>query len=190
MGPALIEFYTYRMGPHSTAELVSNKLKSPEELSEWEKKDPIVRFEKYLLNKGIIDAPYKQSVASSIAAKIEDAVRAFRSIHPPPPTDMFQYMYDVPTPILVEEMRENFGVTASQDSASSIEPTLTGGRPAVNMRNALNMALRQEMKRDGKIVVFGEDVGKNGGGFPGDRRLQGEMYPQRASDSPPPETAS
>ncbi|TLY04197.1 MAG: thiamine pyrophosphate-dependent dehydrogenase E1 component subunit alpha [Thaumarchaeota archaeon] len=94
MGPMLIEFYTYRMGPHTTAELVSNKLKSPEELSEWEKKDPIVRFEKYLLNKGIIDAPYKQSVASSIAAKIEDAVRAFRSIHPPPPTDMFQYMYD------------------------------------------------------------------------------------------------
>src|SRR3989442_609615 len=135
MGPMLIEFYTYRMGPHSTAELVSNKLKSPEELSEWEKKDPIVRFEKYLLNKGIIDAPYKQSVASSIAAKIEDAVRAFRSIHPPPPTDMFQYMYDVPTPILVEEMRENFGATASQDSASSIEPTLTGGRPAGRMRN-------------------------------------------------------
>src|SRR2546427_12074577 len=67
------------------------------------------------------------------------------------------YMYDVPTPILVEEMRENFGATASQDSASSIEPTLTGGRPAVNMRNALNMALRQEMKRDGKIVVRSEE---------------------------------
>ncbi len=80
MGPMLIEFYTYRMGPHSTAELVSNKLKSPEELSEWEKKDPIVRFEKYLLNKGIIDAPYKQSVASTIAAKVEDAVKVFRSI--------------------------------------------------------------------------------------------------------------
>ena len=184
MGPMLIEFYTYRMGPHSTAELVSNKLKSPEELSEWEKKDPIVRFEKYLLNKGIIDAPYKQSVASSIAAKIEDAVRAFRSIHPPPPTDMFQYMYDVPTPILVDEMRENFGATAPQDSASSIEPTLTGGRPAVNMRNALNMALRQEMKRDGKIVVFGEDVGKNGGVFQVTRGLQDEFGPNRVFDTP------
>jgi len=184
MGPMLIEFYTYRMGPHSTAELVSNKLKSPEELSEWEKKDPIVRFEKYLLNKGIIDAPYKQSVASSIAAKIEDAVRAFRSIHPPPPTDMFQYTYDVPTPILVDEMRENFGATAPQDSASSIEPTLAGGRPAVNMRNALNMALRQEMKRDGKIVVFGEDVGKNGGVFQVTRGLQDEFGPNRVFDTP------
>src|SRR5437016_7756210 len=184
MGPMLIEFYTYRMGPHSTAELVSNKLKSPEELSEWEKKDPIVRFEKYLLNKGIIDAPYKQSVASSIAAKSEDAGRAFRSIHPPPPTDMFQYMYDVPTPILLEEMRENFGATAPQDSASSIEPTLTGGRPAVNMRNALNMALRQEMKRDGKIVVFGEDVGKNGGVFQVTRGLQDEFGPNRVFDTP------
>ncbi len=184
MGPMLIEFYTYRMGPHSTAELVSNKLKSPEELSEWEKKDPIVRFEKYLLNKGIIDAPYKQSVASTIAAKVEDAVKVFRSILPPPPTDMFQYMYDVPTPTLAEEMRENFGVTASQDSASSIEPTLTGGRPAVNMRNALNMALRQEMKRDGKIVVFGEDVGKNGGVFQVTRGLQDEFGPNRVFDTP------
>ena len=129
MGPMLIEFYTYRMGPHTTAELVSNKLKSPEELSEWEKKDPIVRFEKYLLNKGIIDAAYKQSVASTNAAKIEDAVRVLRAVRPPPPTDMFEYMYDVPTPTLLEEMHENFGGATPQDSKSSIEPTLTGGRP-------------------------------------------------------------
>src|SRR3989442_12299965 len=105
MGPALIEFYTYRMGPHSTAELVSNKLKSPEELSEWEKKDPIVRFEKYLLNKGIIDATYKHSVASTNAPKLEGAVRALTALRPPPPTDVLEYLRGVRAPTRLAESR-------------------------------------------------------------------------------------
>ena len=39
-GPTLLEFSTYRLGPHTTAELVSNKLKAPEEIAEWEKQEP------------------------------------------------------------------------------------------------------------------------------------------------------
>ena len=31
----------------------------------------------------------------------------------------------------------------------------------VNMVKAINMALAQEMERDERVVVFGEDVGKN-----------------------------
>lgn len=37
--------------------------------------------------------------------------------------------------------------------------------PVMNMVNALNLALRQEMKKDNSVVVLGEDVGINGGVF-------------------------
>jgi len=37
--------------------------------------------------------------------------------------------------------------------------------PQMNMVQAINDGLRQEMKRDPRVVVLGEDVGKVGGVF-------------------------
>jgi pyruvate dehydrogenase E1 component beta subunit len=44
--------------------------------------------------------------------------------------------------------------------------------------------LRQEMQRDGRILVFGEDVGRNGGVFQVTRGLQDEFGPERVFDTP------
>jgi len=35
----------------------------------------------------------------------------------------------------------------------------------LNMVEALNMALREEMERNNRIVILGEDVGKEAGSF-------------------------
>jgi len=183
-GPTLIEYSTYRMGPHTTAELVSNKLKAEDEVIEWEKRSPIVRLEKYLASKGLVDEQYKLSVAAAAKAKVDAAVQAYRSIPAPEPGTIFDYMYSVPTPRLLEERREAFGGEAVPSPAPAPEPTVGGGRPGVNIRHALNMALRQGMLRDGRVVVFGEDVGKNGGVFQVTRGLQDEFGPQRVFDTP------
>ena len=37
--------------------------------------------------------------------------------------------------------------------------------PKLNMVKALNLALFQEMERDGDVLVLGEDVGVDGGVF-------------------------
>ncbi|HIQ12882.1 MAG TPA: alpha-ketoacid dehydrogenase subunit beta [Thermoprotei archaeon] len=37
--------------------------------------------------------------------------------------------------------------------------------PQINMVEALNMALREEMERDDRVVVLGEDIGRRGGVF-------------------------
>ncbi len=184
LGPTLLEFYTYRMGPHTTAELVSNKLKSPEEIAEWERKNPITRLEKYLLGRRIIDEEYKETVRKVVEKRMEDAVKVYRSTPPADPLEMFRYIYDKPTPNLLDEMTENFG--ASVEGAQDLEPErpLVGGKAGVNIRNALNMALKQEMARDERVVVFGEDVGKNGGVFQVTRGLQDQFGPERVFDTP------
>src|SRR5699024_2644994 len=52
-GPTLIETITYRYGTHTMAGDDPTKYRTSDEDSEWEKKDPLVRFRKYLENKGL-----------------------------------------------------------------------------------------------------------------------------------------
>jgi pyruvate dehydrogenase E1 component beta subunit len=46
------------------------------------------------------------------------------------------------------------------------------------------MALREGLRRDKRVVIFGEDVGKNGGVFQVTRGLQDEFGPDRVFDTP------
>jgi len=56
--------------------------------------------------------------------------------------------------------------------------------PVVNMVQALNMALREEMRRDPKVVVLGEDVGRRGGVFLVTEGLLEEFGEKRVIDTP------
>ena len=182
-GPTLIEYSTYRLGPHTTAELVSNKLKAPDEVAEWEKRSPITRLEKYLRSRGILDDRSKEAVAVAAQKRLDEAVAAYRATPAPDPTTMFDYTYSSPTPALVEERMEAFGGRPAHP-AETIEPSPHAGKPGVNIRNAINMALREGMARDSRVVVFGEDVGKNGGVFQVTRGLQEEFGQERVFDTP------
>ena len=182
-GPTLIEYMTYRLGPHTTAELVSNKLKAPDEVAEWEHKSPITRFEKYLRSRGLLDDRSKEVVLAAAQRKMDEAVAAYRATTAPDPSVMFEYTYSTPTPLLIEERAEAFGGKPAVPSQGP-EPEVSGGKPGVNIRNAVNMGLREGMRRDSRVVVFGEDVGKNGGVFQVTRGLQDEFGPDRVFDTP------
>jgi 2-oxoisovalerate dehydrogenase E1 component len=182
-GPTLIEYSTYRLGPHTTAELVSNKLKAPEEVAEWEKRSCLTRFEKYLRSRGLLDDRSVTAAAEAAQSRMTEAIAAYRATPPPDPSVIFDFTYSSLTPILAEEKVAAFGgVTARAKEVS--EPTVRGGKPGVNIRNAVNMALREGMRRDKRVVVFGEDVGKNGGVFQVTRGLFDEFGPDRVFDTP------
>ena len=56
--------------------------------------------------------------------------------------------------------------------------------PVWNIIQAVNDALRIEMRRDPRVVVLGEDVGKFGGVFRATNGLQEEFGPERVFDTP------
>jgi 2-oxoisovalerate dehydrogenase E1 component beta subunit len=56
--------------------------------------------------------------------------------------------------------------------------------PVYNIIQAVNDALRLEMKRDPRVVVLGEDVGKFGGVFRATSGLYDEFGPDRVIDTP------
>ena len=59
----------------------------------------------------------------------------------------------------------------------------------LNMVQAINLALRQEMDRDERIVVLGEDVGRDGGVFRVTEGLQERFGAERVIDTPLSESA-
>src|ERR1700704_5770051 len=56
--------------------------------------------------------------------------------------------------------------------------------PEMNIIQAVNDALRIEMRRDPRVVVLGEDVGRFGGVFRATTGLQEEFGPERCIDTP------
>lgn len=54
----------------------------------------------------------------------------------------------------------------------------------LNMIQAINRTLRDEMKRDDRIIILGEDVGVNGGVFRATEGLIQEFGPNRVLDTP------
>jgi pyruvate dehydrogenase E1 component beta subunit len=56
--------------------------------------------------------------------------------------------------------------------------------PTLTLVQAINQALREEMRRDSRIVVLGEDVGRLGGVFRATEGLQKEFGEERVIDTP------
>ncbi len=56
--------------------------------------------------------------------------------------------------------------------------------PKLNIVEAINLALKQEMERDPSVLIFGEDVGKDGGVFRVTDKLQAQFTEDRVFDSP------
>jgi pyruvate dehydrogenase E1 component beta subunit len=54
----------------------------------------------------------------------------------------------------------------------------------LNMVEAINLALREEMERDDRMVILGEDVGREGGVFRVTDGLQEKFGPDRVVDTP------
>lgn len=99
-GPSLIEAVTYRMGAHSTSDDPSRYC-PPEELAEWKKKDPVLRFEKYLEKHGIADQGWFDEVRSEAEAEVVEAIKQAEKVAVHPPVEsLFDDVYEDVPPLL------------------------------------------------------------------------------------------
>ncbi|MBI4894716.1 MAG: pyruvate dehydrogenase (acetyl-transferring) E1 component subunit alpha [Candidatus Aenigmarchaeota archaeon] len=92
-GPTFIECVTYRMSDHTTAD-DAGRYRTPQEVENWKKRDPIERVRKYMEVKGLWDEVYEKSVVEKANKMIEDDVREAEATPPAEPDDMFDYLYD------------------------------------------------------------------------------------------------
>jgi TPP-dependent pyruvate/acetoin dehydrogenase alpha subunit len=105
-GPTLIEAITYRVGAHSTSD-DANIYRSAEEVELWRKRDPIVRFTKYLINKGIINEQENAKFLEQIDSEMTKVIKEREAIPPPAPSTLFTDVYSE-MPWHIREEAEEF----------------------------------------------------------------------------------
>jgi 2-oxoisovalerate dehydrogenase E1 component len=140
-GPALVHAKVIRPYSHSLSD--DEKLyKTAEERTVESKRDPIARLATFLVGEQIATEDDLKAIVREIDAELAMAAeQAVRAAKPAPDTAML-YVYSPD----VDPSSSAFGTAA--------EPQ---GKPDT-MVAAINRTLKDEMARDARIVVFGEDV--------------------------------
>jgi TPP-dependent pyruvate/acetoin dehydrogenase alpha subunit len=104
-GPTLIECVTYRLSVHTTAD-DPTKYRSDEEVKLWEKRDPLIRFRKYLIDKSVLDDASIEGIEDDIRAQIKEAVERYESYEGADPRDPFRFCLAEPTAELEAQRAE------------------------------------------------------------------------------------
>ncbi|MBS1953625.1 MAG: pyruvate dehydrogenase (acetyl-transferring) E1 component subunit alpha [Cyanobacteria bacterium SZAS-4] len=108
-GPTLIECLTYRFTPHTTAD-DPKRYRSEDESKKWHLREPLLRFAKFLKNKGIMNDEQKIAIDAEIDAEIKAAVakaeELAKSEELMDPLRMFDYSFADMPPFLAEQRQE------------------------------------------------------------------------------------
>jgi len=106
-GPTMIECITYRMSVHTTAD-DPKRYRKEEEVEEWVNRDPLIRFQTYLKNKGLISDDQIDTLEEEIKAEIKAAVDQTekRMEELGDPLAMFEHLFAELPPYLQEQRQE------------------------------------------------------------------------------------
>lgn len=104
-GPILVEFLTYRQGPHSTSD--SPRVYRTEEYEkEMLKKEPNARFRKFLKDKKLWDDKKEAKMIEEIDAQVMEAYNKSLSMLKEELDEVFDYTYATLTEELIEQKEE------------------------------------------------------------------------------------
>jgi pyruvate dehydrogenase E1 component alpha subunit len=90
---------------HTTAD-DPKKYRSAEEVALWKRKEPLIRYTKYLQDKGILTEPQLTELEEEIKQEIQDAInRAEQQMKTlGDPLDMFDHLYaELPPSLLLQK---------------------------------------------------------------------------------------
>jgi 2-oxoisovalerate dehydrogenase E1 component len=158
-GPAFVHAHVIRPYSHSLSD--DERLYRPDSERQADAaRDPVPRLQMFLLREGILDEKAINQIEREIEEQIQaDADRALDAALPQPET-IYNYVY---SPDL-----DPTSAAFDTDPASAVPEAAADAKPAAaspnkaslnkTMADLINATLRDEMRRDERIVIFGEDV--------------------------------
>ena len=91
-GPTLIEALTYRLSDHTTAD-DATRYRSPDQVAEAWKLDPIVRLRTHLIAAGAWDKAKEDALLKECNEQVQAAAQAYLDTPPPTAEQMFDHLY-------------------------------------------------------------------------------------------------
>lgn len=102
-GPTLIETLTFRYGPHTMAGDDPTRYRTKDTENEWEAKDPIVRFRKFLEKKGLWTEEEENAIIEEAKEAIKDAIKLADQEPKQKVTDLMANMFETKTSNIEEQ---------------------------------------------------------------------------------------
>jgi 2-oxoisovalerate dehydrogenase E1 component len=166
-GPSVIEADTVRLLPHSSSD-DQRRYRQPKDLEEDLKNDPIPRFERFLIEQGFLAAAELPKMTEEIQTRINRAAEWAEGQPMPDVSELEKYVYSPKVIVPVHGF---------------VEPEHKGS--SIVMVDAINHALAEEMERNPKMLIYGEDVaGSKGGVFTATKGLTAKFGYDRVFNSP------
>ena len=172
-GPTLIEAKTYRWYGHSHSD--PRAYRTREEEAEWRKRDPIKVLRENMATVGLLSDQEYTVLDQSVKEKLDRAMNYSQDSPEPGPKDLETNVY-APTKLTQNDI----------DAERRLRQTMRddSGIRVISYAQALQEAMREEMLRDKKVFIMGEDVGLYGGAYGATRGLSEEFGEWRVLDTP------
>lgn len=137
-GPALLHAHVIRLWPHSDSD--DDRLyRPPAERNAERARDPIPAFEELLIQEGYLQSEGVQAVWAEARREVEETIETASREPVPDPSTAGLYVFNPRRVVEAETVARLEG-------------------PSITIVEAINRTLEAEMRRDVRIVLFGEDI--------------------------------
>ncbi|MHB8507373.1 MAG: alpha-ketoacid dehydrogenase subunit alpha/beta [Candidatus Dormibacteria bacterium] len=147
-GPSIVEALVYRLTPHSSDD-DERRYRTPEEVAEHRGAEPLKTFRARLVDGGVLTEAEAAAIDAECGVEVEAAQAAAEAAPEPDPATLTLHVHSSDT-------RD-----ASADAPD--EPGIPQGEgQQLTILQAVRQAMADEMERDPRVLVFGQDVGAGG----------------------------
>jgi 2-oxoisovalerate dehydrogenase E1 component len=164
-GATLLEMKTFRMRGHEEASGVAYV--PPPLFEEWGKRDPILRFEAELEERGILAKPAQAAIRAELQGAIDVAVERALTAPEPQSTEAGE-LADVVAPSLLKPA----------------DPAPSARVKEMRYVDAIQDALRVAMRGNDRLILLGQDIAEYGGVFKVTEGLLAEFGRARVRNTP------
>jgi 2-oxoisovalerate dehydrogenase E1 component len=156
-GPVLLDVDCYRYWGHSLSD-PRNEYRSKDEEAAWKAIDALEAYKKELIDAGLLDANGVEAVEKRVAERNARAARRAADAVDPDAKDVLKFMY-------TDTTCETVPAEYAKVELFGPLPEIKRVNGELSYKDAIKEALTEEMARDRRIVLYGEDIADYGGAF-------------------------
>lgn len=119
-GPSLVALRSYRIMGHSSSD-DPTIYRDPEEVEYWNQRDPLDRFERWLVDTGALATDARQQLEAAMEEEIAAAVVAAEAVGPPELATLVEDVYAQPPRHLRRQVIDTLRVVAEKGAAEKVE---------------------------------------------------------------------